>query len=652
MKSVIVGTAGHIDHGKTALVKALTGIDADRLEEEKRRGITIDIGFAHLELPAPRASDGASPVSTEMLRLGFVDVPGHERFVRNMLAGIGGIDLVLLVIAADESIKPQTREHFDICRLLGIRRGVTVLTKADTVDRETLDVVRLEVEEFLRGSFLDPNPADGTPGAPIVAVSALTGAGIHDLKRELARVACEATARDANALARLPIDRVFTMKGFGTVVTGTLVSGTIRKEDELEVFPSGKRVRVRGVQVHGSAADAAIAGQRTALNLAGVTTEELARGMALAPPETFKATNRVDVSLTLLPSAKPLKDRARVHLHAYTSEAIAEVALYEDKTVKPGASAYAQLRMAEPALLLPGDRFILRQFSPVITIGGGVVLDAGPIIRAKKNTVVDFLHTLHSGERDRVLSGRLARRGREGMTLAQLMAETGWTKRTLDQALAKLIDSKQVMHLGERFADAIAVDASKTAIVHSVDEFHKKNPLVGGISKEELREQVNGTPEAFLPTLDLLVKDKKLEVSGELVRLPGRGVVLKDEEVESKKTIEAAFASAGLQVPALHEVLGGLKVDKVRAQKIVTLLLRDKVLLKISNELVFHHSAIEKLRQQVAALKAKAAGGAAKIDVAKFKEMTGVSRKYAIPLLEYLDRERVTRRVGDERVIL
>jgi len=281
-----------------------------------------------------------------------------------------------------------------------------------------------------------------------------------------------------------------------------------------------------------------------------------------------------------------------------------------------------------------------------------VVLDAGPIIRAKKNTVVDFLHTLHSGERDRVLSGRLARRGREGMTLAQLMAETGWTKRTLDQALAKLIDSKQVMHLGERFADAIAVDASKTAIVHSVDEFHKKNPLVGGISKEELREQVNGTPEAFLPTLDLLVKDKKLEVSGELVRLPGRGVVLKDEEVESKKTIEAAFASAGLQVPALHEVLGGLKVDKVRAQKIVTLLLRDKVLLKISNELVFHHSAIEKLRQQVAALKAKAAGGAAKIDVAKFKEMTGVSRKYAIPLLEYLDRERVTRRVGDERVIL
>src|SRR5499425_3854251 len=276
MKSVIIGTAGHIDHGKTALVKALTGIDADRLEEEKRRGITIDIGFAHLELPAPNG---------EKLRMGFVDVPGHERFVRNMLAGIGGIDLVLLVIAADESIKPQTREHFDICRLLAVHRGITVLTKSDAVDAETLDVVRLEVEEFLRGSFLDPTHS------PIVAVSSLTGAGLPELKQALAKVAAEVPAKDSNALARLPIDRVFTMKGFGTVVTGTLVAGTIRKEDELEVFPGGKRVRVRGVQVHGESADKALAGQRTALNLAGVAVEELARGMMLAPPETFRAAD-------------------------------------------------------------------------------------------------------------------------------------------------------------------------------------------------------------------------------------------------------------------------------------------------------------------------------------------------------------------------
>src|SRR5579863_8573082 len=292
MHSVIVGTAGHIDHGKTALVKALTGIDADRLDEEKRRGITIDIGFAHLELPAPGG---------ETLRLGFVDVPGHERFVRNMLAGIGGIDLVLLVVAADESIMPQTREHFDICRLLSVRRGITVLTKSDAVDAETLGVVRSEVEDFLRDSFLGANP--------IVAVSSLTGDGMDDLKRELVRVASEVPARDSKAIARLPIDRVFTMKGFGTVVTGTLVSGSICKEDELEVFPQGQRVRVRGIQVHGKSAEQAVAGQRTALNLAGATTEELSRGMMLAPVSTFQATTRVDVELSLLPSAKPLKDR-------------------------------------------------------------------------------------------------------------------------------------------------------------------------------------------------------------------------------------------------------------------------------------------------------------------------------------------------------
>ena len=306
MKSIIVGTAGHIDHGKTALVKALTGIDADRLEEEKRRGITIDLGFAHMDLPGANG---------ETLRLGFVDVPGHERFVRNMLAGVGGIDLVLLVIAADESIKPQTREHFDILQLLGVRRGITVLTKSDAVDAETLDVVRLEVEEFLRGSFLERQP--------IVAVSSLTGAGLDDLKQAMIAAAAEVQPRDSQALARLPIDRVFTMKGFGTVVTGTLISGTIRREDELEVFPTGRRVRVRGVQVHGQTADAAVAGQRTALNLAGASTEDLARGMTLAPPDTFATTRRVDVRLSLLSSApRPLKNRARVHFHSNTMETV------------------------------------------------------------------------------------------------------------------------------------------------------------------------------------------------------------------------------------------------------------------------------------------------------------------------------------------
>src|SRR5215472_9527826 len=363
MKSIIIGTAGHIDHGKTALVKALTGIDADRLEEEKRRGITIDLGFAHLEMAAANG---------EKLRLGFIDVPGHERFVRNMLAGVGGIDLVLLVIAADESIKPQTREHFEICRLLSIPRGITVITKADLVDEDTLNVVRLEIEEFVRGSFLDAGRS------PIVPVSALKGTGLDQLKQEIARLAADVPARDSDALFRLPIDRVFVMKGFGAVVTGTLIAGRIKKEEEVEIFPSRKRARVRGVQVHGASSDQALAGQRTALNLAGVQMEELARGMTLAAPGTLEATQRIEVQLSLLKDAKPLKSRARVHLHAFSSETIAEVALHESAELKPGATALAQLRTADPLLLLPGDRAILRQFSPVVTIGGAIVLDAFP----------------------------------------------------------------------------------------------------------------------------------------------------------------------------------------------------------------------------------------------------------------------------------
>jgi selenocysteine-specific elongation factor len=638
MKSVIIGTAGHIDHGKTALVKALTGIDADRLEEEKRRGITIDIGFAHLELPAPGG---------DTLRLGFVDVPGHERFVRNMLAGVGGIDLVLLVIAADEGIKPQTREHFDICRLLAVRRGITVLTKSDLVDGETLDVVRLEVEEFLRGSFLD-KPSLDHPKSPIVAVSALTGAGLDELKQAIRQAADEVTAKDSTSLPRLPIDRVFTMKGFGTVVTGTLVSGTIRKDQELEAFPGGRRVRVRGVQVHGRTADQAVAGERTALNLAGVATEELARGMMLAPPAIFHSTWRVDVSLSLLPSARPLKDRARVHLHVYTADTVAEIVLYGPKQLAPGQTAFAQLRLTDPALVLPGDRFIVRQLSPVVTIGGGVVLDASPLPKPSKEMLGDFLRVLDGGDARQILAARVARRSQEGLSVARAVGETGWRKEAVERHAARLVQEGILLKFGDMLVPARAVAELKSSLAKTVADFQQRNPLVSGISQEELRERVKASPEVFAAVLHLLVRDRKIEVSGDVVRLPGRGVVLKDEEAESKKIIEAAFSTAGLKVPALKDVLAGLKVDKARAQKIVTLLLRDKVLVKISEELVFHRGALDDLRQRMAARKAKSPN----IDVAQFKDMTGVSRKYAIPLLEYLDRERVTRRVGDQRVIL
>jgi selenocysteine-specific elongation factor len=632
MKSIIVGTAGHIDHGKTALVKALTGIDADRLEEEKRRGITIDLGFAHMDL----VSANGDP-----LHLGFVDVPGHERFVRNMLAGVGGIDLVLLVIASDESIKPQTREHFDILQLLGVQRGITVLTKSDAVDAETLDVVRLEVEEFLRGTFLE------APQSPIVAVSALTGAGLEDLKSAIVSAAAGAQPRDSSALARLPVDRVFTMKGFGTVVTGTLISGTIRRDEELEVFPSGRKVRVRGVQVHGQPADAAVAGQRTALNLAGASTEDLSRGMTLAPPATYTTTRRVDVQLSLLPTApRPLKSRTRVHFHSNTMETVAEIALHGVKHLAPGSQAFARLKLPEAALLLPGDRFILRQFSPVVTIGGGVVLDSAPIPRMPE--LDKFLQVLVAGVPETILKARIARRGPAGIATSRLVAETGWTRNFVEARLAQAVQGRRVLRIGDLFVDAPAMAQLQQATVSSVEGFHRKNSLVNGIAREALREQVKAPSEVFSASLDLLVRERKIEVVGDVVRLPGHGVVMKDEEAESKKKIEEAFAMAGLKVPALHEVIAGLKVDKIRAQKIVTLLLRDKMLVKLSDELVFHRSALEELRRLVAAQKLKSP----KMDVAKFKELTGVSRKYAIPLLEYLDRERVTRRIGDLREIL
>jgi selenocysteine-specific elongation factor len=478
---------------------------------------------------------------------------------------------------------------------------------------------------------------------------------LDDLKRAMIAAAAEVRPRDVDALARLPVDRVFTMKGFGTVVTGTLVAGTIRREEELEVFPAGQKVRVRGVQVHGQAADAAVAGQRTALNLAGASTEDLSRGMTLAPVATFATTRRVDVRLNLLSSApRPLKSRTRVHFHSNTMETVAEIVLHASihisthgaKQLAPGAQAFARLRLPEPALLLPGDRFIIREFSPVVTIGGGVVLDAAPIPRMPGHE--NFLQTLESGDPEVALGVRIARRGQAGISIWRLIAETGWTRNFIEARLGPAVKNARVLRIGELFVDAPAMVRLQQLIVSSMEGFHRKNSLVNGIAREALREQVKASPEVFAASLEMLSREKEVEVAGELVRLPGHGVVMKDEEAESKQKIEAAFAGSGLKVPALPEVLAGLKVDKGRAQKIVTLLLRDKVLIKVSDELVFHRSALEELRRVVAAQKARSP----KMDVATFKELTGVSRKYAIPLLEYLDRERVTRRVGDAREIL
>ena len=635
MKSVIVGTAGHIDHGKTTLVKALTGIDADRLEEEKRRGITIDLGFANLEL----ASD-----SGETLRLGFVDVPGHERFVRNMLAGVGGIDIVLFVIAADEGIKPQTREHFDICCLLGIPRGIVALTKSDAVDADTLAVVRLEIEDFLRGSFLDPEHA------PIVPVSAVRGDGIEQLKRELARAASAAGVKDSAAITRLPIDRAFVMKGFGTVITGTLIGGTIRRDEELEVHPAGKRVRARGIQVHGAATDQARAGERTAINLAGVTTEQLARGMMLTQPGTLLPTRSINVRLQLLVDAKPLKDLSRVHLHCFASETVAQVRLLESQQVGPGESAFAQLRPAEPLVVIPGDRFIIRRFSPVLTIGGGVVLDTFPIRHRVKEASqdADFLRKLERADAVEAVALRTERRGADGLTRADAVKELGRTPASIEEEAAKLLEEGRVLFAGDFLVAKSAALAAAKELLAVLEDFHRANPLVPGIVKEALREKLRLNEAVFSFLLGQLTSGKRIELQGEQVRLAGRGVTMNAEEASARKTIEQAFSSAGLKVPLLKEVLSSLSIDRARSQKIMTLLLREGVLVKLADELVFHRTALEQLRRIVAAEKTRTP----KIDVARFKDLAGVTRKHAIPLLEYLDRERITRRVGDLREIL
>jgi selenocysteine-specific elongation factor len=631
-RSIIVGTAGHIDHGKSSLVEALTGTHPDRLEEEKRRGITIDLGFAFLQ--------------EENTRFGFVDVPGHERFVSNMLAGAGGLDLVILVIAADESIKPQTREHFDICRLLGVKRGLVAMTKSDLVDADALGLVRLEVEEYLRDTFL--------ASAPIIAVSAKTGAGLADLKSELLRAANEIPGKNAAQHFRLPIDRAFPIKGFGAVVTGTLISGSVGTGDEVELLPEGKRLRVRGLQSGGKSVDRASAGQRTAVNLAGIEHTALRRGMSLATPDKFRPTRRIDTRLELLPSAPKLKHRARVHFHAGTTATVGEIYLYGQAELFPGGTAYAQIRLQDEIVVLPGDRFIIRQFSPVMTSGGGAVLDPlarRPLLRDRTRTA--FLETIQRGDSAQILAG-MVERAPLGLELRDIVARTGWMETEARQIAKKLANSGQVRIVSiERFAlvpEKVFIEASRK-IAGRVDTFHKENPLLPGILREDLRSSLGRRvrPETFRAALEALVAEKRLELQGELVKRAGAAISLQPEEARAKDQIEAAFAGAGLAVPAVKEVLGGLRVEAKRAEKLLQILLRDRYLVRVTPELIFHREALALLRQRLAGFK-KSNGD--RISVSAFKDLTGITRKYAIPLLEYLDRERVTRRAGDERVIL
>ena len=635
---LIVGTAGHIDHGKSSLVQALTGTDPDRLKEEKARGITIDLGFAHW--------------TSGDTRIAFVDVPGHERFVRNMLAGVGGIDAVLLVVAADESVMPQTREHFEICRLLGIPRGVVALTKQDLVDEETLQLARLELDDLLAGSPLS--------GSPVIPVSARTGAGLDALREALRRLAREATPRSSVGAARLPIDRAFTIKGFGTVVTGTLVSGRIALDDELALAPGTRTVKVRGLQVHGSRRDDAIAGERVAVNVGGVEVGEVERGQTAIAPGTFESTRSIDVRIELLATARPLAHGTRVRFHQGTAELLGRVSLVPGphgavETLEPGSHGFARIRLERPALLTRGDRFILRAYSPSMTIGGGVVLDpqaprGGVRTGTARVRFEALVPTGDEGGEDRALAVMVAERGPAGLAPGALVSRGGVSPARAVETVERLMQRGLVEESGGvLFAPGTAARLA-AALEQLVRQYHAAHPLSEGIPREEARDRLfrHAAPALFERVLaDLAARGA---VSGrERLASGGHRLTLSPVETAARDAIEQALEEGGLKPPEPAAVAAAAGVPAEVAERMLAWLVRQRTVVKL-DAVFFHQSALERLKTEVRALKAGAEP--ARVDVAAFKDRYGISRKYAIPLLEYLDRERVTRRVGDARVVL
>ena len=656
MRHIIVGTAGHIDHGKSTLVEALTGIDPDRLDEEKARGITIDLGFA-------RYMDGDTA-------LAFVDVPGHERFVRNMLAGASGIDCVLLVIAADESVMPQTREHFDICRLLGVGAGAVALTKADLVDDETLELVRLETRDLVAGSFLD--------GAPVVPVSARSGAGIDALRAVLARLAAAAPGRSGDGVARLPIDRAFTMRGFGTVVTGTLVSGRIAVNSELVLMPGGRRTKVRGVQVHGEARPVSHAGQRVALNLAGIEVGELARGDTLADVAGLEATRRLDAAVALLPDARPLKHGARVRFHQGTTEIMARVALGAEAgpresddepategagaeggsaspfpaLLAPGGRAYARLHLERPAALTRGDRFVLRAYSPTVTIAGGTVLDPRPPRGRLRSGAGRARSERLAGSEDAAEAVRvmIEEAGGEGVSRAEMISRAGLPPVAAESLERTLTAAGDAAAIAGRLVAAGRLREIRQALVDAVTAFHRTHPLEPGLPREETRERLRRRASAavFDHAVSELVDDGTLVATGHLA-LASHRVSLSPAEQRVHDAIEELCRDAGLTPPDREALSAATGADDDLLERMIRLLVREGRLERV-DALLFSAAALARLRRETAALGRDAKG--ARIDVAAFKERFGVTRKFAIPLLEYLDRMRVTRRVGSQRIVL
>ena len=632
MKRIILGTAGHIDHGKTSLVKALTGIDCDRLKEEKQRGITIELGFASLVLPGGQA-------------VGIVDVPGHEKFIKNMVAGTGGIDAVMLVIAADEGIMPQTREHLDICRLLAVRHGLVALTKADLVDPDWLALVGEDIKSFVRGSFLE--------GAPVIALSSATGAGLPDLLVALEAMVASIAERSSGGIFRMPIDRLFTMKGFGTVVTGTPVAGSIAVGDEIEILPQGVRAKLRGIQVHSKPAESASAGMRTALNLQGIDKTALQRGSVAAASGAFATTIRVAAWLDHLHSAPlPLKHRERVRLHAGTAEIPATVILLEADELKPGTGGYVQFVLDEPAVLMPRDRYVIRSFSPVFTIGGGEILDNSPP-RLKRFTDASRSHleTLRQGDTESAILLFCREAGVRGSTLEKLQARLGIE--ALESQLEAMISRGVLAAFSSSPLQITLPDIIKeleAAVTAALKAYHAENPLKTGPVREELRARLPRATDArlFGFVLERLEKRKKITIANEFLSLAEHKPVLKDDEKSLHGRMLELYRESGITPPTLKEVGETLKAPPKEMTAMLGLLMREGGLVKIDEELYFEAQALEGLIAKTAGLAAKNNG---EITLAGFKEATGLSRKFMIPLLEYFDKTKLTLRVGDKRVL-
>jgi selenocysteine-specific elongation factor len=633
MKHFVLGTAGHVDHGKTALIKALTGVDTDRLKEEKQRGITIELGFASLTLPSGQI-------------LGIVDVPGHEKFIKNMVSGAAGIDLVLMVIAADEGIMPQTKEHLNICSLLGISKGIVALTKTDLVEKDWLNLVQSEITDFLKGTFLED--------APIIPVSAVKEEGLSDLIQALDSMISKIAEKTDDGIFRLPVDRVFTMKGFGTVVTGTLASDHIKTGEEVQILPENIAARIRGIQVHNHPVEEAWAGQRTAINLQGIEKSVINRGNVLVRPQTVWPSQRLDVFVEFLAAnSKNLKNRALVRLHTGTSEIISRIILLEKDELTPDEKGFAQLVLSDQDVVVAGDHFVLRSYSPVTTIGGGQIIDPLPKKHKRlNNKIIEDLNLLQKGALQEKISVILERAGFTGIGLQRLAFRLGIRAKKIREALENLFSGKKAFLLDSEETTVISAhffNQLEEIIIRTITAYHQKNPLKEGISKEELKGSLENdvSPKLFNMVMGSLNKKETVISDKDNVRLAKHQVELAGDLDSLRQDIARIYDEAGLTPSSLTEVISKFGNRKTKAQSIINLMLKEGDLIKINEELCFSRKLLDNLQNDYTKLLMK--DGQA--TPASFKELTGLSRKYIIPLMEYFDMNKLTVRVGDHRVL-